>query len=120
MARKPIRVLLIAPSERITGGQSVQAQRLLALLGTNPRVRISFLPLDPQIPSFMAAIRRIRYARTILSAVIYWPKLVKAIVRADLVHVFSASYWSYALWSFPAVLVGVVLQRKVILNYRSG
>ena len=35
-------------------------------------------------------------------------------------HIFSASYWSYGLWSLPSLLLGKLLGKKLILNYRSG
>jgi glycosyltransferase involved in cell wall biosynthesis len=40
--------------------------------------------------------------------------------RYEVLHIFSASYWSYMLWSMPPLLLGKLLGKKVILNYRSG
>ena len=40
--------------------------------------------------------------------------------RADVVHVFSASYWSFLLAPLPAVIVARLLGRPVLVNYRSG
>ena len=39
---------------------------------------------------------------------------------ADVVHVFSASYWSFLLAPLPAIIVSRLLGRPVIVNYRSG
>ncbi len=50
----------------------------------------------------------------------YWPLLLRHLVRADVVHVFSASYASFLLAPLPAVLVARLLGRPVLLNYRSG
>src|SRR5207245_218377 len=44
----------------------------------------------------------------------------RELTRADVVHVFSASYSSFLLAPLPAVLIARVLGRPVILNYRSG
>ena len=48
-AEKPIRVLLIAPSMDILGGQAVQAERLLTRLRQEPSLEMGFLPINPCI-----------------------------------------------------------------------
>jgi glycosyltransferase involved in cell wall biosynthesis len=45
---------------------------------------------------------------------------VRQIAGADLVHVFSASYFSFLLAPLPAIAVARALGRPVVLNYRSG
>src|SRR5579863_3620821 len=45
-ADRPIRVLLIAPSLSIIGGQSVQANQLLGCLANEPSVQVRFLPIN--------------------------------------------------------------------------
>src|SRR5262249_40839922 len=50
----------------------------------------------------------------------YLPRLVAAIRRADVVHAFAASYASFLLAPFPALLVARALGKPAILNYRSG
>ena len=47
---RPIRVLLIAPSFEILGGQSVQASRLMECLGRDPSLRMAFQPINPHLP----------------------------------------------------------------------
>jgi len=62
----------------------------------------------------------VKYARTIVTQLTYWPLLLDELRRADLVHVFSASYTSFLLSPLPAMLVGRWLNRPVLLNYHSG
>lgn len=112
-----IRVLMIAPSMEIMGGQSIQAQRLLAELRQEPSIEVAFLPFNPTLPAWLG---RIRYVRTISRLLLYWPALLWTIPRFDIVHVFSASYWSSLLFSAPPLLVGRLFGKKTILNYRSG
>jgi glycosyltransferase involved in cell wall biosynthesis len=38
----------------------------------------------------------------------------------DIVHVFSASYWSFLLAPTPAILIARLYGKRVLLNYRSG
>jgi glycosyltransferase involved in cell wall biosynthesis len=42
------------------------------------------------------------------------------LARADVVHVFSASYWSFLLAPAPAMLAGRLFGKRVILHYHSG
>jgi glycosyltransferase involved in cell wall biosynthesis len=112
-----IRVLLIAPSMRIIGGQSVQANRLRHYIGKHPDVDLDFLCFDAQLP---AAIERIPMVRTVARSVIYWVRLMAEAWRYDVLHVFTASYWSYTLWSIPALLAAKLYGVKIVLNYRDG
>jgi glycosyltransferase involved in cell wall biosynthesis len=114
---KPIRVLLIAPSMGITGGQAVQAQRLLAELLQEHDVAVTFFATDLRLPSWVADKR---YVRTVFRFLLYLPRLFALALRNDVLHVFSASYWAYVLCTLPAILEGRVLGKKVIVNYRSG
>jgi glycosyltransferase involved in cell wall biosynthesis len=112
-----IRVLLIAPSMRIIGGQSIQADRLRHYLGKNPEIDVSFLCFDAQLP---LAIGHMPFVRTAVRWAIYWSALFSRARRYDLLHVFSASYWSYTLWTIPALCVAKLYGIKIVLNYRDG
>jgi glycosyltransferase involved in cell wall biosynthesis len=114
---KPVRVLLIAPSMRIIGGQSIQASRLRHYIGKRSDVELSFLPFDAALPPAIASIPLLR---TVLRSMIYWIKLFSTAWRYDVLHVFTASYWSYALWSIPALLAAKLYRKKIVLNYRDG
>ena len=114
---RPIRVLLIAPSMRIIGGQSIQADRLLHYIGKRPEVDLSFLCFDAPLP---AVIGRIPLVRTMVRSLIYWVTLLARAWRHDVLHVFTASYWSYTLWSMPALLAARLYRKKIVLNYHDG
>jgi len=109
-----LRIALIAASPSLIGGHSVQAQALSARL-TAAGNQVSYIPIDP-LPQ---GLRRIRYVRTVLNEVLYLFTLLR-IVRADVVHVFSASYWSFLLGPAPAILAACCLRKPVILHYHSG
>jgi glycosyltransferase involved in cell wall biosynthesis len=57
--------------------------------------------------------------RTALNQWPYFPSLLR-LRTADVVHVFSASYWSFLVSPAPAIVAGRVLGKRVILNYHSG
>ena len=115
--QRTIRVLLIAPSLRILGGQSVQATRLIACLGEIPSLQIAFQPINPKLPDWIAAIP---FFRTACSFIAYCTMLTARAWRYDILHVFSASYYSYSLWTLPALFFAKLYGKKIVLNYRDG
>jgi glycosyltransferase involved in cell wall biosynthesis len=114
-----IRVLLIAPSLDILGGQAVQATRLLALLNCD-EVQVSFQPINPPFPKGLRWVKKIPFVRTALNTVLYWTQLFSRAWRPDILHIFSAGLHSYTLWTIPALLAGRLYGKKIIVNYRDG
>jgi glycosyltransferase involved in cell wall biosynthesis len=114
-----LRVALVAPSLRILGGQAVQAERLLHAWKDDPDLHVWLVPINPQ-PRRFQRLLDVKYLRTIVTQLAYWPLLVRELRRADVVHVFSASYASFLLAPLPAVIVAKLLGKPVVMNYRSG
>ena len=115
-----LRVAIVVASLRILGGQSVQAQRLLEGWQGDPAVDAWIVPIDPMPPAPFDRLLRIKYVRTVVTQLWYWPLLFRELRRADVVHAFSASYSSFLLAPLPAVIVARLLRKPVILNYHSG
>lgn len=111
---------MVAPSMRILGGQAVQASRLLAAWQGDRDVNAWLVPINPVPPGPFGRAADIKYVRTVATQLTYWPQLVHQLRRADVVHVFSASYFSFLLAPLPAVLVARALGKPVVMNYRSG
>ena len=78
------------------------------------------MPINPEPRGGLARLLTIKYVRTALTQLLYWPQLLRDLRRADVVHVFSASYASFLLAPLPAILVAKALGRPVVLNYHSG
>jgi L-malate glycosyltransferase len=116
----PVRVVLVAPSLAILGGQAVQADRLLRAWKEDPDVVATLLPINPAAPSALGVFQRVKYLRTLTTQALYWPSLATGLRRADVVHVFSASYYSFLLAPWPAVQVARLLGKPVLMNYHSG
>ncbi len=116
---KPIRVLLIAPSPEILGGQSVQAQRILGNLAREPHIRATFLPMNPRLGPFQF-LKKIKFVRTAATFLTFLARLLWNAPRHDIIHVFAASYYSFVWAPAPAILVARLLGKKCILNYRDG
>ncbi len=116
----PLRVALVAPSLRILGGQAVQADQLLRAWRDDHNVEAWLVPINPVLPAALAPLTRIKYVRTIVTQLVYWPLLLRELRRADVVHAFSASYFSFLLAPLPALLVARLLGRPVFIHYHSG
>jgi glycosyltransferase involved in cell wall biosynthesis len=119
-AEAPLRVLIIAPSLDILGGQAVQAARLVGQLSKEPRLEISFLPINPRLPGPFAKLQRIKYVRTVVTSIFYITALLLRVRKYDVVHIFSAAYLSFVISQTPAILIAKLFRKKIILNYRSG
>ena len=119
-ASKPLRVLMVAPSIDILGGQAVQAARLLDRLRQEPDLEVGFLPVNPRLPGLLRKLQAIKYVRTVVTSIAYLASLFSRVWKYDVVHIFSASYFSFVLAPTPALLIGKLYGKKLLLNYHSG
>jgi L-malate glycosyltransferase len=115
-----VRLLIVGPSLGILGGQAVQAARLMERLSEEPNLEIGFLPINPQLPGPLRLLQQVKYLRTIITSIAYVFSLLLRVPKYDALHVFSASYFSFVLAPTPAILIGKLYRRKVLLNYHSG
>jgi glycosyltransferase involved in cell wall biosynthesis len=111
-----IRVLLIAPSLDIVGGQSIQASQLLLCLASERSVQMRFLPVNPRLPSVLS----MKYVRTLITLVVYLARLAVEIGRCDVVHIFTPGYLAFYLAPVPALLAARLFGKPAILNYHDG
>ena len=117
---RPLEVAIVAPTLGILGGQAVQADRLLRAWSGDPDVHAWLVPVNPTPPGPLKHLLPFKGLRTIVTQITYWPTLLRRLQRADVVHVFSASYFSFLLAPLPAVLISRLLGKTVVMNYRSG
>jgi glycosyltransferase involved in cell wall biosynthesis len=115
-----LKVAIVAPSMGILGGQAVQADRLVRAWAGDPDVEAWLVPINPLPPGPLRLAVDIKYVRTAVTQLTYLPLLLRELRRADVVHVFSASYFSFLLAPLPAVTVARLLRKPVVMNYRSG
>ncbi len=116
----PVRVLIAAPSLDILGGQSRQAAMLLDWFNREPELHVSFVPHNPRLPGPLRLLQKIKYVRTVVTSLWYWGLLLIHVRQCDVLHAFSASYYSYMLSVMPALLIAKLYGKKSVLNYRSG
>ena len=117
---KRLRVLIVAPSLDILGGQAVQAAQLFARLRDETSLEVSFLPVNPRLPGPLRKLQKIKYVRTVVTSLLYWGLLLARVHKYDVIHIFSASYLSFVIAPTPAILIARLYGKKIVLNYRSG
>jgi glycosyltransferase involved in cell wall biosynthesis len=115
----PYKILIVAPSLDIMGGQAVQADLLMKNLRADG-VEVGFVPHNPRPPGILYELTKIKYIRTLVVSFFYLLRLLWQIPQYDIVHVFSASYISFLLAPSPAIIIARYFGKKTILNYRSG
>ena len=119
-ASPPIKVCILAPSIDVLGGQSRQAERLMIGLADEPTVEIGFIAHNPRLPGPFKKLQEIKYVRTVVNTLVYWITAALKLWRYDVIHAYSASYYSYLLSVVPIILLGKLYRKKVLLNYHSG
>ena len=115
-----VRVLIVAASLDILGGQAVQAERLIRHLQNEPSLRVAFLPINPRLPGILRKLQSIKYVRTVTTSILYILNLLREVRKYDVIHIFSASYLSFLIAPTPAILVSKLYGKKILLNYHSG
>ena len=120
MSNKPLRILVAAPSLDILGGQSRQAALLCDWLNQQSGMAAIFVPHNPRLPGVLRRLQQIKYVRTIVTSFWYWVLILIHIRRCDVLHAFSASYYSYLFSAMPALLFAKLFRKKSVLNYHSG
>lgn len=115
-----LRVLIVAASLDILGGQAVQAERLVRHLQQEPSVEVSFLPINPRLPGKLRKLQSIKYVRTLTTSILYVLNLLREVRKFDVIHIFSASYLSFLIAPSPAIFVSRLYGKKIVLNYHSG
>src|SRR5687768_15773954 len=98
-----LQIAIVAPTMGILGGQAVQADRLLRAWNRDAEVRAWLVPINPVPPGPLRHGTQVKYLRTVVTQLAYWPLLLRELRRAQVVHVFSASYSSFLLAPLPAV-----------------
>jgi L-malate glycosyltransferase len=113
----PVKVLIVAPALPLVGGQAVQAARLLNAFSKESGLTVDLQPINP---SFLPRLQSIKYVRTLVTSVKYVADLFRKVRNFDVIHIFSASYFSFVLAPMPALFVAKLFSKRTILNYRSG
>jgi glycosyltransferase involved in cell wall biosynthesis len=110
-------ICLVAELPPPTGGMAVQAERLgAALRSEGHRVRHIRTNALPQ----GSLLRRVPVIRGIVNLAMYLPSLLAGAMRSRVIHIFSNSGLSFALFSVPAIIAGRLMRKHVVVHYHGG
>jgi glycosyltransferase involved in cell wall biosynthesis len=115
-----MRVAIVGPSLRKQGGQSVQADLLTRNWQHDPVIEVRLVPIDPKLTDSLCWVERIPFLRTLVRIPFYQMALWRGTREVDIVHILSASYWSFLLAPMPAWLAARLQGKKVLIHYHSG
>ena len=119
-ATRTLRIAIVGASPRWIGGHGVQADLLMRNWESDPDVRARFVPIDPELPRWLAWVRHVPLLRTAVRQPLYWAALWRGTRDTEIVHIFSASYWSFLLAPVPAWWLARKRGKKTLINYHSG
>ena len=101
--------------------RTIRAGRAVARAFTKrTELQMDFLAVNPRFPGAFRYLQKIKYVRTVVTSIAYLWELFRCVPNYDVLHIFSASYWSFLLAPTPAILIGKLYGRKTVLNYHSG
>lgn len=111
------RVAIVGPLPPPAGGMANQCEQLLRLLG-NERVQVEVVRTNaPYWPHWVGCVPHLR---ALFRLVPYLVGLWRALGRAQVVHLFANSGWSWYLVAKPALVLAGLRGRPLIVNYRGG
>lgn len=118
-SRRPIRVLVAAPVNSI-GGQAHAARDIARGFEGDAEVSVRLQAIDPLLPGPLRWLTTTRLVRSVVRPAIYLGHLLARVPRADVVHAFCAAHTAFLFGAMPALLVGRLFGRAVVLNYHDG
>lgn len=112
-----LRIALVGPLPPPAGGMANQTRQLVELLRSEG-AKVEVVQVNaPYRPAWAG---RLKGIRAIFRLVPYLSQLWRATGRADLIHVMANSGWSWHLFAAPAIWIGSLRGKPVVVNYRGG
>lgn len=115
----PIRVLIVAPAHMI-GGQTHAARDIAVGFAGDSEIEISVQAIDPRLGGRLRWLTDLKVLRTLIRPALYAFRLLRTARRADVLQVLGAAHTAFLFGAFPAIIIGRLLKRPVILNYHDG
>jgi glycosyltransferase involved in cell wall biosynthesis len=112
-----LRLALVGPLPPPEGGMANQCRQLASLLGQSA-VHVEVVRTNAEYrPAWLGRVRWLRAPGRLLP---YLHSLWRATGRAEVVHLFANSGWSWHLVAAPAIVVCRLRGRPIVVNYRGG
>lgn len=112
-----LKIALVGPLPPPAGGMANQTRQLGELLrGEGAEVEV----VQVNAPYRPAWAEKLKGVRALFRLVPYLLHLWRAAGKADLLHVMANSGWSWHLFAAPAIWIGSLRGKPVVVNYRGG
>jgi L-malate glycosyltransferase len=118
-ARRPLRVLIVAPVHMV-GGQAHAARDIVRGFAEDPDIIFAVQAIDPRLRGPFRFLTEVKLLRSVFRPALYLLQLFRSARKADVLHVLAAAHTAFLFGAFPAVLVGRLHRRPIVLNYHDG
>lgn len=112
-------MLVTAPAHMV-GGQARAARTIVEGFRGHPQVDVELQATDPRLAPPLTLLTQLKFVRTAIRPVLSFFVLLRRVRRMDLIHVFGAAHFAFVVGALPAVLVGWIYRKPVLLNYHDG
>jgi L-malate glycosyltransferase len=113
------RILLIAPEPPPFGGMANQGRLLFRRL-SETGVSVELVPTNKAPTLFPPALWTLPVFRTIGKWLVYMAGVARSIRACGTIHILACSHLYFYLNVFPAVIMGRLFRKRVVVNYRGG
>ena len=111
------RIALVGPLPPPSGGMANQTRQLAQLL-RQAGAQVEVVQVNaPYQPRWLGSIKGLR---ALFRLVPYLLHLWRAAGKAELLHIMANSGWSWHLFAAPAIWIGKLRGKAVVVNYRGG
>ena len=111
------RIALVGPLPPPSGGMANQTRQLAQLL-RQAGAQVEVVQVNaPYQPRWLGSIKGLR---ALFRLVPYLLHLWRAAGKAELLHIMANSGWSWHLFAAPAIWIGNLRGKAVVVNYRGG
>ncbi|MEW6994712.1 glycosyltransferase family 4 protein [Colwelliaceae bacterium MEBiC 14330] len=111
------KVSIVGPLAPPAGGMANQTRKLAEFLRAE-KISVDIIRTNPDYkPAFVAKIPVIRAVFRLFSYIV---TLLKRLKHTDIIHIMANSGWSWHLFAAPAIVIGRMYNKPVIVNYRGG
>ncbi len=114
-----IRVLLVAPAHMV-GGQAHAARDISRGFASDHEIQVAVQAIDPRLKGSLRALTDVKVLRSLMRPLLYTRQLFVTTRRADVLQVLGAAHTAFLFGAFPAIMIGRLLGRPIILNYHDG
>ncbi|MEO8304484.1 MAG: glycosyltransferase family 4 protein [Betaproteobacteria bacterium] len=117
MIWRGLRIAIVGPLPPPAGGMAGQTQQLADLLRGEGADVLLVQTNAAYRPKFVAGIRGLRALFRLCG---YAARLWNAAGKVEILHVMANSGWSWHVFAVPAIWIGRLRGRRVVVNYRGG